>query len=115
MQCTGSKLLIGCKPTGSNTFTLLAMGDRDDVIFDVGQDEYATHVANGVGWYYSNEWSWGFVLNDDPVQRWSCDVEQINSQYRMCWHTGGDALNEGYRCGDQYPWVDYDRVIMHAD
>ncbi len=114
-DCTGTKLLIGCRPVGATNFTLLAMGEREDVIFDVGQGEGSTHEANGVAWYYSNEWSWGFALAGDIVQRWSCDVAEGNNQYRMCWHTGGDALNEGYRCGDQYPWNDYERVIMHAE
>ncbi|HVI03260.1 MAG TPA: DUF4215 domain-containing protein [Enhygromyxa sp.] len=115
MQCTGSKLLIGCRPVNSTTFTLLAMGERADVTHNLGQQAFSTHEANGVGWYYSTDWSWGFVLGGDPVNRNSCDVEEVNSQYRMCWHTGGDAINEGYRCGNQYPWMDYERVIMHAD
>jgi cysteine-rich repeat protein len=114
-QCTGSKLLIGCRPTNATTFTLLAMGEREDVIFDVGYEQFTTHEANGVGWYFSTDYSWGFVLGGDPVQRNSCDVGANNPQYRMCWHTGGDAINEGYRCGNQYPWVDYERVVMHAN
>ena len=115
-QCTGSKLLIGCRPVGSTTFTLLAMGERADVIFDVGSNQFSTHGANGVGWYYSNSWSWGFVLGGDPVDRNSCDVEQINPQYRMCWHTSGDGISSGYRCGNSFTFGnDHERVIMHAD
>jgi cysteine-rich repeat protein len=116
-QCTGSKLLIGCKQSGAATFQLLAMGDREDVIFDVGDGEFATHEANGVAWYYSTQWSWGFALGGDPVERNSCDVAQGNPQYRMCWHTSSDALDGGYRCGANDGLWDFnwERVIMHAD
>jgi len=114
-QCTGSKLLIGCRPVGATTFTLLAMGERDDVIFDVGIGQAATHEANGVAWYFNSGYSWGFALGGDTVQRNSCDVANTNPQYRMCWHTSGDAISSGYRCGNNYPWNEYERVIMHAD
>ncbi|MFV8751111.1 DUF4215 domain-containing protein [Nannocystaceae bacterium ST9] len=116
-QCTGSKLLMGCRMAGADNFTLLAMGDRPDVLFEVGNDLFATHEANGVAWYYNNDWSWGFALAGDLVFRDSCDIKDVNPQYRMCWHTNDDAITGGYRCGANVDvWgVDWERVIMQAD
>jgi hypothetical protein len=116
-QCTGSKLLIGCRPVGSDTFTLLAMGDRDDVIFNTGNGANTTHEANGVSWYYSSSWSWGFADEGTGVNRNSCDIANTSPTLRMCWHTGGGSINSGYRCGSTFlngnnSW---ERVIMHAN
>jgi cysteine-rich repeat protein len=113
-QCTGSKLLLGCRPVGSPMFTLVATGEREDVLFDTGMGN-VTHDANGVSWYYNGDWSMGFADEGTGVDRNSCDILDVSGELRMCWHTGGDAIYEGYRCGNEYPWNDYERVIMHVD
>jgi hypothetical protein len=95
-QCSKNKLLLACSPVNAPKFTLVAMGLRTDVLFDCGSDSACTHVANGVGWYYDNNWSWGFVKAGDPVQRNECDV--MPGPLRLCWHTVNGA--GGYRCGD---------------
>jgi cysteine-rich repeat protein len=115
MQCTGSKLLIGCRPAGASVFTLLAMGERDDVLFNTGQGN-VTHDANGVSWYFSGDWSMGFADEGTGVQRNSCDVANVSPTLRMCWHTSGDSITSGYRCGSNFPFGNnWERVIMHAD
>jgi cysteine-rich repeat protein len=113
-QCTGSKLLIGCRPVDSPTFTLLAMGERADVLFDTGNGNI-THDANGVSWYYSGSYSMGFAELGTGVSRNSCDTSQVSPTLRMCWHTSGNAITNGYRCGTTYPQNNYEKVIMQAD
>jgi cysteine-rich repeat protein len=114
-QCTGSKLLLGCRPVGAQVFTLVAMGEREDVLFDTGNVNNATHDANGVSWYFDESYSMGFADEGTGVQRNSCDVAQVSPTLRMCWHTSGNAISSGYRCGNNYPGNNYERVIMHAD
>jgi cysteine-rich repeat protein len=98
-QCTGSKLLEACRPAGADVFTVLAMGERSDVLFNVGQQIAGKHEANGVAWYYSNDFSMGFAKAGDTVSRNTCDTGIANPSQRMCWHTGGDAIFGGWRCG----------------
>src|SRR5262249_54152350 len=53
-QCNKSKLLMACRPTGAQSWKLVAMGPRLDVLFDCGQQQNCTKQSNGVGWYYSD-------------------------------------------------------------
>lgn len=117
-QCDKAKLLIGCKPTGTQTLTLAAMADRNDVLFDCGQQANCTHLANGVGFYYSDTWSWGFAPSNVGVNRNSCDVGDGSGgdDQRMCWHSWGGFINGGYRCGNNYPFdSSWTRVVFEAD
>jgi cysteine-rich repeat protein len=114
-DCTGSKLLLGCRQAGSDTFALVAMGDRADVLFDTGNGN-VTHDANGVSWYYSSGWSMGFADEGTGVSRNSCDTANVSPELRMCWHTGNDAITSGYRCGSTISFgQQWERVIMHAN
>jgi hypothetical protein len=115
-QCDKAKLLVGCKPTGTSTLTLAAMGPRADVLFDCGQTADCKKVSNGVGFYFSDNYSWGFVPEGAQVQRFSCDVGAGFDNLRMCWHTGGGAMNSGYRCGNNFPFdASWTRVVYEAD
>ena len=101
--CYGSKLLLACRPVDSSTLTLAAMGDRADVTYDCGTDSACVHEHNGVGWYYSGEYSWGFAPGGEAVNRSSCDYNDGNQtlpELRMCWHAGDGNIESGYRCGD---------------
>ncbi|MEZ4433600.1 MAG: hypothetical protein R3F65_14415 [bacterium] len=113
--CDRDVLLLGCGPAGSDVLSLAAMGARDEILTDLGQEEDAVHNHNGVDWYYSDSWSWGFVGEGTGVTRNSCDVDdEPDSALRMCWHTGGGQMNNGYRCGDEFPFGNnYVRVIYH--
>ncbi len=58
---------------------------------------------------YSDVFSWGFVNN-------TCDIETINSDYRLYWHT--KQTFGGYRCGSN--WIvnfamSHERNIYHAN
>ncbi|CAF0978538.1 unnamed protein product [Adineta ricciae] len=94
--CYQNKLLLGCLPIGSLTLTVAAMGNRSDVLFNCGTSMNCTRQANGVSWYYSNSYSWGFANGNDAVTRAPCDLESTNDDSRLCWHTQGYG---GFRCG----------------
>ncbi|MFO0759880.1 MAG: hypothetical protein U0359_25570 [Byssovorax sp.] len=120
--CNKSKLLMACRPVGQQNFTLLAMGPRLDVTFDCGQQDNCTKQSNGVGFYFSNSWSWGFAPGGQAVHRFSCDYTDAGNplpfaDQRMCWHTGGNSINSGYRCGanDLNGAANWQRLLFHAD
>lgn len=118
--CDKGKLLMACRQTGSPVFTLLAMADRGDVLFECGASVDCVHQANGVGWYFSSSYSWGFAPGGEPVNRNSCDYNgggQTLPHLRMCWHTGQSALTTGYRCGDNDLNFEpgWERLVFHAD
>ncbi|CAF1643640.1 unnamed protein product, partial [Adineta ricciae] len=96
-SCNKTKLLLGCRQVNTVKLTVAAMGNRADVLYDCSTIENCTQIANGVGWYYSDSYSWGFVNGSDAVERNSCDTGSTNDAYRLCWHTDGGS--GGYRCG----------------
>jgi cysteine-rich repeat protein len=116
-QCGKANLMLACRPVGSATYSLLAHGPRTSVITDTGQSNTPTN-ANGSGWYYSDAYSWGFAGQGDVITRSSCDTAAVNPEQRLCWHTGGGAINGGWRCGattglnGDNGW---ERVVLHAD
>ncbi len=118
-QCDGDPLLLAGGPTGSSTLTVLAAARRADVIFDTGQSN-DPHNANGSGWYYNDNWSWGFAKQGDPINRNQCDgFAAPHPDLRLCWHTfgGGGFLSGGYRAGavDELNFSeDYTRYIYQA-
>ncbi|MCB9553384.1 MAG: putative metal-binding motif-containing protein [Myxococcales bacterium] len=101
-NCGGTHLMLACRPVGSPVYALAAAGEFAEVFRDVGNGAGASHQHNGVTWYYSPFWSWGFAPGGLPVNRNSCDYNdggQISPELRMCVHTDGGALQIGYRCG----------------
>ncbi|MCA9637586.1 MAG: DUF4215 domain-containing protein [Myxococcales bacterium] len=116
-SCTKAELMLACRRLGDPVFTLLAHAPRADVFFDTGNTN-TPHVANGAGWYYSESWSWGFAAAGDPIERQSCDINEVNAPLRLCWHTGGGYLDGGWRCGvdtDLNSDDSWERVVLHAD
>ena len=98
----------------STMFIVAAMGHRNDVLYNCYSTTTCKHVANGVAWYYSTSYSWGFADGSDSVQRSICDISGINSNKRLCWHTNG---NGGYRCGSATNLnssSSYEKVIYHS-
>lgn len=97
-RCPGDLLMLSCRTTGSDTLTLLAQGLRSDVTFDTGVNQDVTHIANGVGWYFANVYSWGFVRAGDSVSKNECDTDSSGANdERLCWHLTDSG---GYRCGE---------------
>jgi hypothetical protein len=120
-QCNKDLLLLAGGPTGSSSLTVLAAAPRADVIFDTGQSD-DPHNANGSGWYFNTDFSWGFAKEGDPISRDSCDVAADqdpgpNPDLRLCWHTGSGFLEGGYRAGavsNLNNSTDYTRYVYHA-
>ena len=98
-ECDGPMLVMACRQVGQDNLAVLAMGNRDDVLMDQARNQAGRHDANGVGWYFSDQYSWGFVPAGQAVSRNSCDTGQGMAEQRLCWHTGNGNMNSGYRCG----------------
>ena len=116
-QCNKSKLLLACRQVGQSNFHTLAMGPRVDVTFDTASGN-TPHDANGVGWYFSDNYSWGFAPQGEPITRSSCDTTNTGSEDRICWHTGGGNINGGWRCGAATGLngdTSWERMVFQAD
>ena len=88
-KCTGAHLLYGCRNT-TDSFMLLAVGQRSIMLNDTGNEDDNTDVVsndNGVAFYFNNGTSIGFAKEGDVVWKNSCDVGEGNDEYRLCWHT----------------------------
>lgn len=84
--CSGSRLMLAARESGSSTLLLLAQAAYADVTFNTGTSN-VTHNANGVEWYYGANFSWGFAQGGDSVSRSECDTNNTNAAQRLCWHT----------------------------
>jgi hypothetical protein len=98
-DCDGTWLMYACREARNDTLQVAAMAPRADVLFDTGPGQQATHLANGVLWYWDQDASVGFAPEGATVSRNTCDVEEGLGTHRLCWHTGGGRLTPGWRCG----------------
>ncbi len=105
-SCSGSLVMLACRAKGSSTLQLAAYAPRSDVFFETGSGGGdKPHDANGVGWYYSPRYSWGFAPQGAAITRSSCDIEDstikpgLDGDKRLCWHTQQDRISGGWRCG----------------
>ncbi len=120
-KCPGKNIMLACRQANSQTLHLVAQGARSDVFFvtQAGncQQGQATHQGNGVGWYFNDNWSWGFVKGGDTADLCSCDTNfNVNPEQRMCWHTGGGNINGGYRCGSSITFdAGWERLVFTAN
>lgn len=114
--CNKAHLMLACREKGSGVFALLAHAPRAEVVTDTAKSD-TPHVANGSGWYFHNDWSWGFAKADDPIHRIKCDIEAVNPEQRLCWHTTTGSLTPGWRCGGMtgLESISVERVVLHAD
>ncbi len=116
--CNKANLMLACRPVGTNTYGVLAQAPRADVIFSTPVDTTTTHVANGTEWYFNTSYSWGFAKAGDAVSKNSCDTGvAADAEQRMCWHTSGGNLNQGWRCGSSEGLFSgaWERVILHRN
>ena len=121
--CPGSLMMLACRRVGSDTLQVAAYANRADVLFDTGLGN-ELHNANGVGWYYNGEQSWGFAPEGLSVVLNSCDTQDSSigsagggGAQRLCWHTSGYYLQGGWRCGyddNLNSSFDYERLIFTA-
>lgn len=94
-KCAGDLLMMAGRVTGSDSFLVLAEGDRSSIISDTGHTSN-THVVNGAKWWFSNNWSWGFTGLTDSVSNGECNTAAGPTS--MCLHTINGA--GGYRIND---------------
>jgi hypothetical protein len=99
--CDGEFVMYACRLIGRPNLTLAAMGARAEVFRDTGDRNNAVNTHNGVSFYFSQNYSVGFVPAGEVPSRNSCDTGQVQGDLRMCWHTSANALNPGYRCGNE--------------
>lgn len=124
-ECDKAKLLLGCRQSGAATLDVVAMAPRADVLYECGSTATCSHDANGVAWYYSDSYSWGFAPASSPVNRNSCDIVDsltypgggaADGDKRICWHTGGGSISSGWRCGKpDFLGNTYERLVYEAD
>lgn len=120
-SCSKANLMVACRQVGQPNLFVLAQAPRADVFLDTGNGTGSTHAANGVNWYYSETWSWGFAPGGSAVQRQSCDTQDSSpgvgtSEMRMCVHTGNGSTSAGYRCGSNTSLGNtWERIVYHAD
>ena len=88
-SCNRSKLLIGCRPVNETLISLAATGDRADVLYNCSTTPTCVRNSNGVLWYYSTNYSWGFAPLGSTVNRISCDTGRYiqNSKSFILTHT----------------------------
>jgi hypothetical protein len=95
-SCNLPKIMLACKQTGAANYQLLAAAPRVDVFFNQGTTTSPVHNSNGVNWYFSTTYSWGFAPQGAAISRTSCDTAA--GVDHLCWHTSSG--NGGYRCGN---------------
>jgi hypothetical protein len=113
--CTGDRLMLAGRETGSDTLLVLAQAAAADVLFDTGtSDNTTTHLANGTEWYYAPTWSWGFAPAGESVFKTQCDIN--GGDGRICIHTfdfvGGYRINgiQGLNSS-----TDYEKLVFSFD
>ena len=120
-ECDKPKLLMACKHSGTTNLELVAMAPRADVFVECPAADGTCTQSNGVGWYYSGNWSggWGFAPGGLSVLRASCDYNggnQVSPELRLCWMTQSGELKPGWRCGNSTPHVPgVRRLVFEAD
>lgn len=97
--CNGQFVMYGCRQVGQPNWQVLAMGQRGEVFRNTGDNNNNTHNHNGVAWYFSTGYSIGITAVGTPVSRNSCDTNNDQPEKKICWHTSGNRLNGGWRCG----------------
>lgn len=114
--CQGDTLMLAARRTGSQVFEVLGAAAYADVTFDTGTGN-TTHSANGIEWYFNDNYSWGFAAGGDSVSRNSCDTNNVDAAQRLCWHTHQN-YSGGWRAGaftglnDSQDW---EKVILVAN
>jgi hypothetical protein len=115
-DCDGDFVIYACRRVGSPTYSVLAMGERDLVFTNTGDENNVVTTTNGVSFYFSSNFSIGFVPEGQLPSRGTCDVGMVRGDERLCWHTSVGALSPGYRCGNQLANGDptWERVVLTA-
>lgn len=112
-NCNGTHIMYGCRQVGAGAWRVMGQGERASVFRDTGNGNNTTQ-HNGIGWYFSGGASIGFAPAGQAVTRNSCDTTNMGNDDRICWHTSGNNMNGGWRCGSATSLNNnnsYERVI----
>lgn len=106
---TAGLALVGAGPANAgplpgDTLALLAAGERTSVLAVTIYNNTTSH--NGTGWYYTPDWSMGFVLDGAPVSLYAADTYSGEADWsRMSWPLfdwgGVDTIGVGWRLGEE--------------
>ncbi|WP_236697445.1 PEPxxWA-CTERM sorting domain-containing protein [Sphingomonas sp. Leaf357] len=108
-NCTGDRLMLAGRVTGSDTLLALAQAPRADVLFDTGAANNGVfHLANGTNWFNADNWSWGFVGAGQSLTKYQCGIGPANGS--MCIHTVNGA--GGYSINGMYTSTGYDKLVF---
>ncbi len=114
-HCTRTNIMLACGQVGSPDYTVVAQASHDDVFYYTGNGNIP-HSANGVDWYFSENYSMGFAPEGSGIRRRDCDVEEVQKEKRMCWHT--NVWSGGYSCGAAQSLNNgktWERIVLEAD
>ena len=104
----GNQIMMGCYPYSEpNNISVAAMAPINIVFTPTGPTSDTNYVvANKVEWYLSLDGSWGFAPENASLARFACDLSNVLSNQRVCWHMGSamsipsGEVAAGYRCGN---------------
>ena len=112
-NCSGSRLLLAARATGSETLLTLAQAAKVDALFNTGTSD-VTHFANGTEWYNGDNYSWGFAPGGESVSRSECDTNSGDG--RICLHTlnftGGYRINDIFGLNES---SEYEKLVFSAN
>ena len=110
-RCTNSRLMLGCRRTGSSTIQLLAWAPRTVIFTDTSGSSSATTNSHGTEWYFDNQ-AWGFASGGDRVSKSSCDTASSGDpEKRLCF----GMQHAGWRCGsDKSTTQDFEKLIFQG-
>jgi hypothetical protein len=96
--CSGDRLMLAGRETGSDTLLVLAQALKVDALFNTGAaDNGVFHNANGSDWFNADNWSWGFKTPGSSYSKFQCDTSPP-PEPSMCLHTfnsvGGYNINQ---------------------
>ena len=115
-DCKQGRLLLGCRFQGTNSLVVAAQSIRSAVTNVVPDTANAFFNSNGVDFFFSTNYSWGFSPQGSGVERTPCSSLSGFPQ-RMCWPTQDGAIVPGGRCGDDWlsgSTATFERVIYQA-
>ena len=92
--CAGPYLFVGARKSQDSTFLLGAYDSTDNILQETELN--TPHLSNGVYWYFSPGYSFGFLGNADLHQN-AADIGGTLPYSRLSWHI--DQNIGGFRAG----------------
>jgi hypothetical protein len=111
-NCTGDRVMMAGRATGSDTLLVLAQTTFDDAFANTGAADNGIFTnSNGADWFYADNWSWGFKTPGTSYTKFECDPSPPGGS--MCIHTlsfvGGYNINE---IGGLNSSSDYEKLVF---